>query len=575
MRSTLADEGFAVDIDSLKKKWRSLRDRYKKLKKAGPSGSSAEVREEQQSWPYYEALRFTDAYDEDRESISCAVPSSLSAVSLSESEDDLFSSSPAPKRTKRSRKAEEDVNQLLQKANSCLEQVLAPATDDCELFGQTVAATLRRFPLQAREYAKVEVQRLLYNLEFPSQRPAEMNIRKKRIAAALVVQQALLVLKKSQIKKRRFGVHEICRDRSTLGEFFHLLPQLKKDDAKFFEYLRMKRSTFEKLLGLVEPDLKPKMQKKMSILPEQMLVITLRFLATGMSFRSLHFAFRLGRSTIANTVRETCRVLLNSLKSYVTFPSSPSQWKAISAEFQRRWDFPHVLGCIDGKHIHVNKPMKSGSLYFNFKGGFSTVLLAVCDARYRFLYYDVGCYGHQHDSHVFARSSLGKGIEDNSIAFPEDEPFRSDGQNIPYFFLGDGGFPLSSRLMKPFSGNTKPEEATFNFRLSHARNVIENAFGILSARWRILLKDIETSVDLSDLIVASCIHLHNFIMEEESPGAPRNEEASENLRLQSAPVQPLRSSSATVIARNVRNYLMDFFENEGAVPYQHSRVIFF
>ena len=50
----------------------------------------------------------------------------------------------------------------------------------------------------------------------------------------------------------------------------------------------------------------------------------------------------------------------------------------------------------------------------------------------------------------------------------------------------------------------------FNYRLSHARVVVENAFGRLKGRWRCLLKKNESNTNNMPKRIACCIVLHNI-----------------------------------------------------------------
>jgi hypothetical protein len=60
-------------------------------------------------------------------------------------------------------------------------------------------------------------------------------------------------------------------------------------------------------------------------------------------------------------------------------PDTENGWREIAREFDVAWNFPHCVGCIDDKHIVMQNPANAGSMYLNYKGTFSIVLLAICD----------------------------------------------------------------------------------------------------------------------------------------------------------------------------------------------------
>ncbi|XP_065361951.1 uncharacterized protein LOC135955532 [Calliphora vicina] len=140
--------------------------------------------------------------------------------------------------------------------------------------------------------------------------------------------------------------------------------------------------------------------------------------------------------------------------------------------------------------------------------------MAVCDAKYPFIAASVGSYDSQSDGGIFRMCPFGESVLNNEVPVPLSKPLSvTSTSQFPHYFIGDAAFPLRSNLMRPYPGtNLDRTKTVFNYRLSRARRVIENAFGILAARWRILLTTLECSPDNSEIIVLACIALHNFIM---------------------------------------------------------------
>lgn len=85
------------------------------------------------------------------------------------------------------------------------------------------------------------------------------------------------------------------------------------------------------------------------------------------------------------------------------------------------WNYPHLLGAIDGKHVVLQAPINSCSEYYNYKGLFSIVLLALVDANYNFIFVDVGCQGRISDGGVFKNTTLYTLMESDGLNFPRPE----------------------------------------------------------------------------------------------------------------------------------------------------------
>ena len=114
------------------------------------------------------------------------------------------------------------------------------------------------------------------------------------------------------------------------------------------------------------------------------------FLATGDSYNTLATRFRVGVSTIQKVVNATCAAIWDELQEgYMPVPDI-NHWHRSEQGFCTKWNFPNCIGAIDGKHVVMQAPNKSGSLYYNYKGTFSVVLMAIVDPWYRFTCVDIG-----------------------------------------------------------------------------------------------------------------------------------------------------------------------------------------
>lgn len=130
--------------------------------------------------------------------------------------------------------------------------------------------------------------------------------------------------------------------------------------------------------------------------------------------------------------------------------SNPTDWSQISDEIEQRWQSLNCFRAIDGKHIAICPPSGSGSFYFNYKGTYSVVLMAVAGPNCECFYAKVGTNGRVSDGGVWNKTQLLKKLEEGSIGVPDDKPHPYDQETVLHVLLGDDVFALRPFVMKPY-----------------------------------------------------------------------------------------------------------------------------
>ena len=158
--------------------------------------------------------------------------------------------------------------------------------------------------------------------------------------------------------------------------------------------------------------------------------------------------------------------------------------------------------------------------------------------------------------------------------------------------VGDEIFPLKNWLIGSYPGVKRgtldESQAIFNYRLSRARRVIENSFGILVARWRIYRRFIRASVDNVETYILATLALHNYLRQtdnagycpsgfvdsEDSSGCIKEGEWRSQVTSGDAlaPLQKPHNTRSKDNAINVRESLKDYLNGPGSVPWQINHV---
>ncbi|KMQ92700.1 hypothetical protein RF55_7276 [Lasius niger] len=265
------------------------------------------------------------------------------------------------------------------------------------------------------------------------------NGRIKYITKVLLINKFLRKKEKKKESQPKLWVRSIFTEerRYCQGDSDNLIREMANDDsAKYFEYLRMTKESFNELLELLESRIIKKHVVRTPISASTRLQICLRYLASGDTMHSISFAFRVGLNTVLTIVAETCEAIWDVLKEKVFPEITEDLWIQKAKEFELLWDFPNCIRAIDGKHVQIQAPLKSGSTFYNYKSTHSIVLMAFADANCCFTVVDIGAEGRRSDGGVLQNSILRRLLEDKCLNVPKARLISDKGPELPYVIIG-------------------------------------------------------------------------------------------------------------------------------------------
>ena len=136
------------------------------------------------------------------------------------------------------------------------------------------------------------------------------------------------------------------------------------------------------------------------------MAVTPRYLASGDSYPTLQYAFRVARLTINKFVMQVCDAIIRAYQDEVmTCPTCPEDWLEVELVFL--WNSQHAMGSVNGKYIPIRCPQ--------LRGFHSIVPLALVDGNYKFLSGDFEEAVSSSDAQIFAHQTL------TNVSLPKEQ----------------------------------------------------------------------------------------------------------------------------------------------------------
>lgn len=283
-------------------------------------------------------------------------------------------------------------------------------------------------------------------------------------------------------------------------------------EQDFARRYRMTKSSFGKLLAILEEDLSRPNNYGAPHTPTTQLLVALRYFTQGGRQNLVGDALGVAQTTVSKIIFRVAKAICKQLQRFIVWPTGADARRTVQ-EFKdlvpkrtggARKGMPNVIGAIDGTQIQVRAHgFPNREINRNRHGEIALNVQAVCDVNLRFLDVVARWPGSTHDARILANSRLQTVMESQKIG-------------EKYWLLGDSGYPCRPWLLPPLS-NPEPApspEDDYQFAHLQTRNVVERAFGLLKKRFECVSQNHIPGQDIDRLpaTIMACFILHNFLI---------------------------------------------------------------
>jgi DDE superfamily endonuclease len=285
----------------------------------------------------------------------------------------------------------------------------------------------------------------------------------------------------------------------------------KLGNSTFTRRYRMRYSSFCKLVNMIgitvdEVQSQRSTSGNTPIIPELIVAMSLRYLAGGNKAIIADF-FGVSDASVDRCIDIFLDKVMACEAIQIMVPATGPELRQIANGFSSVSSagskiFDGCVGAIDGWLVEITKPQvpNSGDYYSGHYSCFGLNVIAVCDHRLRFTFMAVAGTGRTNDNRALRHlHELLNWID-----------------NLPpqYFLIGDNAFTLTNKMLVPFSGPQRSHQhkRVYNYFLSQLRIRIEMAFGLMTTKWRIFRRPLDTTLEKTKKIIVVTMILHNFVL---------------------------------------------------------------